>query len=153
MSGLVTLRDVLAEDLPIFYLHQADPTASELAGVPARDPEEFEKHWNNIASGDAVVRKTIMLGDEVAGFVVSFERDGERLVGYWLGREHWGKGIASQAMPLFLDFEPRRPLRAHVAQHNPASIRVLEKAGFARIDARVATVRGVTAAEYVYELE
>jgi RimJ/RimL family protein N-acetyltransferase len=136
----------------MFYLHQADRVATELAGVPSRSEEEFRKHWNTITSGDEVVREAILFGEEVVGFAVSFDRDEERQVGYWIGRDYWGRRIASAALPLFLEFESRRSLRAHVAQHNPASIRVLEKAGFSRVDARVANVRGVSAAEYVYEL-
>src|SRR5439155_16255443 len=34
-------------------------------------------------------------GREVAGYVLSFARDGRREVGYRLGREHWGRGIAT----------------------------------------------------------
>jgi RimJ/RimL family protein N-acetyltransferase len=67
----------------------------------------------------------------VAGNVVSFEQDGEREVGYWIGREYWGKGVATEALSQFLDHvEVRRPLYAGVAKHNVASIRVLEKCGF-----------------------
>ena len=57
----------------------------------------------------------------------------ERLVGYWIGREFWGRGIASAALVQFLDYETTRPLAARVAKHNPASIRVLRKAGFASV--------------------
>ncbi len=52
--------------------------------------------------------------------------------GYWIGREYWGKGIASAALADFLDVVEDRPLHARVAKHNAGSIRVLEKCGFAR---------------------
>ena len=48
-----------------------------------------------------------------------------------MGREYWGKGIATRALTAFLEQVTTRPLYAHVAQHNLASIRVLEKCGFA----------------------
>ncbi len=51
-------------------------------------------------------------------------------MGYWLGREYWGKGIATRALSLFLDQVTARPLYAYVAKHNLASIRVLQKCGF-----------------------
>src|SRR2546427_11850637 len=57
-------------------------------------------------------------------------REGERLVGYWLGKEYWGRGIATRALSIFLDQVKMRPLYARVAKHNGASIRVLEKCGF-----------------------
>jgi len=67
----------------------------------------------------------------VAGNVVSwFEGDGRRVVGYWIGREYWGRGVATKALSEFLGHVETRPLFAHVAKHNIASIRVLEKCGF-----------------------
>ena len=53
-----------------------------------------------------------------------------RLIGYWVGREHWGRGIATAALDAFLGLIDDRPLYAIVAVHNKGSIRVLEKCGF-----------------------
>ena len=61
---------------------------------------------------------------------MSFEKSGEREVGYWIGREYWGKGVATRAVSTFLGHVKTRPLYAHVAKDNIASIRVLEKCGF-----------------------
>jgi RimJ/RimL family protein N-acetyltransferase len=66
----------------------------------------------------------------VAGNVVSFVQSGEREVGYWIGNEYWGTGVATQALSGFLNHVDTRALYAHVARHNVASIRVLEKCGF-----------------------
>ena len=51
-------------------------------------------------------------------------------IGWTLAREHWGKGIASRALELLLLEVPTRPLYAHVATSNGASLRVLRKCGF-----------------------
>ena len=75
--------------------------------------------------------KTIVVGGEVAGHVVSWTNGERREVGYWLGLEFWGRGIATRALRAFLAFEPVRPLHAHVARHNASSLRVLEECGFA----------------------
>jgi RimJ/RimL family protein N-acetyltransferase len=61
---------------------------------------------------------------------MSFEMEGKREVGYWVGREYWGKGIATKALKKFLEYEKRRPLYGYVAIHNKGSRRVLEKCGF-----------------------
>jgi RimJ/RimL family protein N-acetyltransferase len=72
-----------------------------------------------------------MLADgEVAGDIGSWEQDGVREVGYWVGRAFWGRGIATRALEQFLGVIDVRPLRAHVARTNIASARVLEKCGF-----------------------
>ena len=54
--------------------------------------------------------------------------------GYWIGREFWGRGFATEALEGALVWAGKRwKRRALVAGHfsdNPASGRVLEKAGF-----------------------
>jgi RimJ/RimL family protein N-acetyltransferase len=85
---------------------------------------------------------------------VSFEQSGEREVGYWIGREYWGKGIATRALSEFLGHVKVRPLYAHVAKHNIASIRVLEKCGFtiSGEDKRFSNARGEEVEEFVLKL-
>ena len=73
--------------------------------------------------------RTITVDGEVVGNVLSWEHQGRRLVGYWISRDHWGKGIATGALSEALKELPR-PLFAYVAEHNVASIRVLQKCGF-----------------------
>jgi RimJ/RimL family protein N-acetyltransferase len=127
---IILLRDVIASDLPIFFEQQLDPIANQMAAFPARDRDAFMAHWAKIMADEANILKTILYGDQIAGNLVSWEHDGEREVGYWLGREFWGKGIATQALSLLLGQVTTRPLYAYVAKHNLASIRVLEKCGF-----------------------
>ena len=64
---------------------------------------------------------------------MSWTHDDERDVGYWIGREHWGKGIATAALGALLAELQDRPLFAHVVEHNIGSIRVLEKCGFSNV--------------------
>lgn len=71
-----------------------------------------------------------MSDGRVAGYLTSFLRDDVREVGYWLGREFWGKGLATRALREFLAVETRRPLAARVAKHNAGSLRVVQKCGF-----------------------
>ncbi|PYQ34013.1 MAG: hypothetical protein DMF55_10480, partial [Acidobacteria bacterium] len=77
-----------------------------------------------------VAKKTILFDGRVAGNIVSFQQLGRPLVGYWIGKEYWGRGIATRALSEFLNHVTARPLHARVAKHNRASIRVLEKCGF-----------------------
>ncbi len=128
--GQVLLRDVREADLPIFFEHQRDPEANRMAAFPPRDADAFMSHWTTILADRTVITKTVLVDGQVAGNVVSFESSGERHVGYWIGGEHWGKGVATQALSAFLGFETTRPLHARVATHHVASMRVLEKCGF-----------------------
>jgi RimJ/RimL family protein N-acetyltransferase len=131
LAGKVRLRDVTEADLPIFFEHQREPGANQMAAFPARDREAFLAHWRRIMADPAVVVQAILVDEQVAGNVGSWECEGKRLVCYWIGRDWWGRGVASAGLAAFLVRLPVRPLYAHVARHNLGSIRVLEKCGFA----------------------
>lgn len=130
MNNIITLRKVTQDDLPIFFEHQCDEEAAKMAAFPSRNWEAFMAHWAKILADVNVTNQTILVNEQVAGNIASFEMEGQREIGYWLGREFWGKGIASESLKQFLGQEVRRPLFAHVAKHNIASRRVLEKCGF-----------------------
>ena len=127
------LRDVVEADIPIFFEHQRDPEATRMAAFPARDREAFTAHWEGILANDELTKKTILSEGEVAGNILVFDRDGKRLVGYWIGREFWGQGLATKGLAELLTEETARPLYAYVATSNLGSIRVLEKCGFTLI--------------------
>jgi RimJ/RimL family protein N-acetyltransferase len=59
----------------------------------------------------------------------------EPFIGYWLGRTHWGKGLATEAARAMIDaafaYTLADELTASTRVVNPASRRVLEKCGFA----------------------
>lgn len=130
MNRDVSLRDVRPSDLETFFEHQRDPDATRMAAFPARDRDAFMAHWKKIMGDASTIVRAVILEGEVAGNVVSWEQDGERKVGYWIGRAHWGQGVATAALSQFLGLVAIRPLLAHVAKHNVASIRVLQKCGF-----------------------
>ena len=128
------LRDVVRTDLPIFFEHQADPEATAMADFPARDRKAFDAHWERLLADPSLTKKTIVFEGQVAGNIGSWAQDGRQLVGYWIGKEFWGKGLATQALRELIDELDTRPLHAYVAKTNIASIRVLEKCGFVRSD-------------------
>jgi len=127
----VRLRDVEKDDLPVFYEQQLDADAARMAAFPSRDRAAFDEHWaKNILGNPANIARTVVIGDRVAGNIGSWTQDGVRLVGYWIGKDYWGRGVATHALAEFLRIIADRPLYAHVAEHNVGSIRVLEKCGF-----------------------
>lgn len=130
MTNEILLREVAEEDLPVFYAHQIDADAVEMAAHLPRDYEAFQLHWTDLLAKNAVVKKTILVDQRVTGYVISFVYFGVREVGFWIGKEYWGQGIATRALSKFLEQVPLRPLRASAAKHNRGSLRVLEKCGF-----------------------
>ena len=134
MSPSLRLRPVQPSDLPAFYAHHREPEAVRMADFPPRDQPAFTLHWAKILRDGSIAKQTILVDGEVAGHLVCYGPPEERLIGYWLAHEHWGRGIATRALAAFLEDIRERPLYAHVAKINPASIRVLEKCGFERTD-------------------
>lgn len=127
---VITLREVVDDDVPIFFRHQSDPLAVEMARVAPRDEAAYVARWARLLADELVGTRTVVVDGVVAGHVMSFDRDGVRELGYWLGREHWGKGIAGAAVQQYLDLERQRPLFAIVAERNTASRRILSRCGF-----------------------
>jgi RimJ/RimL family protein N-acetyltransferase len=120
----ILLRDVIADDLPIFYEQQRDPEANAMAA--------FMHHWQKILKDESITTKTIISGEQVAGSVSRYrdeEMEGPEVT-YWLGKSYWGQGVATQALTAFLESVQVRPIFARVAKDNLASRRVLEKCGF-----------------------
>jgi len=126
----ILLRNVAESDLTIIFEQMSDPESCAMAAVPSRDKKTFEAHWTKIMVDETIVIRVIEVNGQVAGHLVSFVIENEREVGYWLGREFWGRGIATEALRQFLGMVTTRPLFAHTAKHNAGSKRVLEKCGF-----------------------
>ncbi len=130
MPHTVTLRDITLDDLPILYEHQRDPASSAMAAVPSRDWDAHLAHWTRILASSQGEQQAILLDGQVVGNLVAFDHDGTREIGYRLDRAYWGKGIATQALALFLQRIQTRPLYGRVVSHNIGSQRVLQKNGF-----------------------
>ena len=76
-------------------------------------------------------------GGEIMGVMDLFQNgDGDKEVGYWIGRPYWGNGYITEAAQAVLDEGFRSfdidYIDAGYFYDNPASGRVLEKLGFVR---------------------
>ncbi len=155
MTIAVLLRDVTADDLPIFFEQQLDPDANYMAAFTARDPtdqEAYMAHWTRNLGDKTTTNRTILVEGQVAGSISSYEETtGHLEVTYWLGKPYWGKGIATAALRAFLLEVTERPIFARVAKDNRGSLRVLEKCGFtiAGEDKGFANARGEEIEEFI----
>jgi RimJ/RimL family protein N-acetyltransferase len=148
---------VTQDDLAIFFEQQLDPDANYMAAFTAKEPADrqaFMAHWTRILGDKTITKKTILFDGQVAGHVVSFEQFGMPEVSYWIGREFWGKGIATRALSELLGHVKVRPLYARAAKDNIASLRVLQKCGFtiSGEDKGFANARGAEVEEFILVL-
>ncbi len=159
MASDFSLRDVLEADLPIFFAYQLDPDAQAMAAFTAKDPTDrqaFLMHWHRILADPSTINQTIIVDGQVAGSVSSYQDDGHPEVTYWLGKQYWGKGLATRALTEFLAHVNRtRPIYARAAKDNSGSLRVLEKCGFRIIgeDKGYANARGKEVEEFLLQLQ
>ncbi|GCE07164.1 GNAT family N-acetyltransferase [Dictyobacter aurantiacus] len=154
------LREVVEDDLPIFFEYQLDEEANYMAAFTSKDPsdrEAFMRHWHRILGDEDTINRTILVDGQVAGSVALYrdeEMDGPEVT-YWIGRLYWGRGVATGALALFLSQVVKtRPLYARAAKDNIGSLRVLEKCGFQRVGEGkgFANARGAETEEYVLKL-
>jgi RimJ/RimL family protein N-acetyltransferase len=154
----ITIREVESSDLETFYEHQLDPEAIRMAAFVCEDPKDkvaFDAHWDKILNSSQITKRTIVAEGQVAGYISCYP-DGENIeVTYWLGREFWGRGLATQALNRMLHLVVDRPIFARAATDNVGSIRVLQKCGF-KISGKnkdFANGRGEDTEEYILRLD
>ncbi|MEP3477737.1 MAG: GNAT family N-acetyltransferase [Fuerstiella sp.] len=127
------LRPVKPEDLNLFYEFQLDPDANALAFTHPRTDAVFRAHWDEALKNTKVCVRAIEYHDDLVGCISCFQSDGQDSIGYWIGKQFWGQGIASESLKLLLQEVLIRPLHARVAVTNIASLRVLQKCGFEEV--------------------
>jgi RimJ/RimL family protein N-acetyltransferase len=155
---MVVLRQVEDGDLDPFFEHWNDDDALQMAAftpADAKDRAAFDERWTRMRSDPSVLLRTIELAGRPVGSIGSWDNDGQRAVTYWIGRAHWGKGIATDALRAFLALEGTRPLHAATAADNRGSQRVLSKCGFRVVGSGrgYANARGAEVDEVLFRLD
>jgi len=134
----VQLRRYQLDDADRLALLLNDPDVTAMtSSVPfpyARsDAEAFLSDVRN-ESGRKVSRAITLDDDLVGGVGLGPRPGGAEEIGYWVGKPHWGKGIASAAVGAFValldDLGVTGSINAQTVAGNEASQRVLIKNGF-----------------------
>lgn len=129
----IELRETQDSDLAVFWEQLTDSAFQQVAAVTRGyhyDRGHFDAHWAKVRSDPAVTLRTVLADGTVVGHAAVFGPPQEREVTYSIGREHWGRGIATRALAELIRLEGTRPLYAAAAADNAGSVRVLEKCGF-----------------------
>lgn len=162
------LRPWRADDLEALVRHADDPDVSRNLRdrFPSPYTEDDARGWIELASGaDPVTNVAVEVDGEAVGGVGLELRDPDDVerrsaeIGYWLGRAVWGRGLATRAVVAwtawgFRTFPELLRIEAGVYGWNPASMRVLEKAGYTRegVLRRAITKRGETTDRVLYAI-
>lgn len=170
MADLITirtqkalLRPWLEDDAPLLARYADNPRIS--AGLRDRFPSPYttddaRRFISMATSPSRNILLAIEIQDEAAGSIGIhplgdvYCRTAE--IGYWLAEPFWGKGIVTDAVRALVPVAFGRTdlirIQAGVFADNPASMRVLEKSGFAReaVHRHAITKRGITLDEVMY---
>lgn len=126
----IRLRPTVPADIELLFAFQLDPTSNAMAGTKPRDRDTFVAHWDKVLVNPDVVPRVIEADGVVVGSINIFKLGELDAIGYWIARDHWGRGIAGRAIALLLAEVPLRPLHAQAAADNVASLRALRRNGF-----------------------
>ena len=145
LAGRVCLRPVQpcdADDLAAQINDKeiaANTRTIEYPYPKERAPKWIEMQKKNWREGKAFVFSILDAESDqfmgVTGLNIDNENHNAEL-GYWLGRDYWNQGYCTEAVKLLIDFGFEKlglhKIYAHHVSRNPASGRVLEKAGMLR---------------------
>lgn len=127
--------------------HPLPPGTTEAFLARAAGPKPDEMVWAMDASAQG--------GAEVLGLMSLKRRDAAQCeIGYWVAPAYWNTGTASDALHALLAANPMQctEIVGRVFQDNPASAKVLTKAGFAYVgeDETYCVSRGANIPTWTY---
>lgn len=133
------LRDFNHTDIPLLlrYLNNNEVTQYVTASIPQLYTNDDALWWINEGSQSKYIKAIehcgVLVGC-ISATIGNFEYNRSAELGYWIGQEHWGQGIATAAVEEFSHFMFNETelvrLFVSVVSENLASIKVLEKNGF-----------------------
>lgn len=154
----VALRALEDADLDALFDQMRDPESVRMAAFTAKDPDDreaFDRHMAKVRALPDATQRAVTYDGRMVGQIASFVMEGDTEITYWIDRTFWGRGIASQALALFLPTIAVRPIYGRAASDNLGSLRVLRKAGFTDIgtDTGFAPARNAEIEETILRLD
>ena len=138
---MVTLRDYSINDVDrlVELANNENVSRYMVDTFPYPYTRQDAEWWINTGSiSNDMVNKVIEYHDEFVGGIGIIPQTGWKKhsaeIGYWIGEDYWGKGIATKALGLMTDMVFRelnyQKLFAGVLSPNIASMKVMEKCGY-----------------------
>ena len=142
-TNRILLRPWRDYDAAALFKYASDPEVGPRAGWPPHKSMEesleiIRTVFHNDTNWAIELKET---GEPIGaiGYLPAPEsnlpvREGEPLVGYWVGKPYWNQGICTEALEIMLEhIQKTTDIKSLISSHyydNPASGRVMEKCGF-----------------------
>jgi len=104
---------------------------SELGWIEYGNQIVVKSVFTDIIDSPEYIFYVIRDDDKFVGMIETKDSEDSVKLGYWIDKDHRNKGIATQAVKMLTGLVSK-PVIADTTLTNPASIRVLEKAGFVK---------------------
>ncbi|MGN6376331.1 MAG: GNAT family N-acetyltransferase [Sphingomonas sp.] len=140
VTDRLRLRPLVLDDAEALFPAMADPVLTTWwSRGPFESADELREHLAPRLGQPGWRSWAITLADDDAaiGFVVAGEKRQGKVseIGYILARDHWGRGIAAEAVTALIDrlfAEGQRRVFADTDPENVRSLALLERLGFRR---------------------
>jgi RimJ/RimL family protein N-acetyltransferase len=129
MFSIVPLQDLDIGDM-YRQIKNSRETLTELGWLIDADWDRFYQHYHSIILHKKLNIFAVRLDDDYAGSVEISDNGDHYQLGYWLGIDYRGQGIATEAIRSVLNQLDDRPVTADTLIDNPSSYRLLERLGF-----------------------
>jgi len=129
MLSIVALQE---SDLADMYrqVQRSRDSLVELGWIAQADWPLFHRHYHTIITQKKLDIFAVRVDGEYAGAVEVSDGGDHYQIGYWLGVDYCGQGIATEAIRSVVGQLDHRAVTADTLKTNRASARVLEKNGF-----------------------
>ncbi|MFC6654942.1 GNAT family N-acetyltransferase [Roseibium salinum] len=136
-TGRLVLRPVVPDDLPVVTRLIGEYDVAMLSLVPHPYSLSDAKAWYGlnaakVENGERAF--AIDNGDGLIGVMSVGRPVDEPEFGYWLGKDYWGRGFATEAgraaLGWLFETTPATTIMSGALNENPASLKVLKKLGF-----------------------
>ncbi|MDV3258019.1 MAG: GNAT family N-acetyltransferase [Sphingomonas sp.] len=135
-SERLLMRRASADDLDAIFEIMSDPQAMRFWSTPAHDSIEVTARWlDSMMEADRSARSDEFILQYEGSIIGKLGAWRPPEIGFFLHREYWGRGLASEALRQFIVYAAGRGLdwlTADVDPRNCPCIRLLERTGFVR---------------------
>jgi len=111
--------------------------AKWLSGVPYPYTEQKAEEWLDNINQDDLLFSIFRDKSLIGGVGLSLEEDNDFDLGFWIGRDHWGKGYATEAATGLIQYVKEetnfKQIMACYIKGNTGSSNVLMKLGFEEV--------------------
>jgi ribosomal-protein-alanine N-acetyltransferase len=110
-----------------------DKMAEWASNIPYPYSDKDALDWLDSCLEQNCSPHAILLENDIVGCISYWPTDNKIEIGYWVGRQYWGKGICTRAIKLLMgqdQFPKGKVIVAEVAAENTASKKVLLNCGF-----------------------